>query len=227
MERESSTPCSARGRFREQGSRICRLVKGSRKGRMRERLQVQSLPRMAPKMARRGLVAVALLAVAFWFTPLRASAAPHQAHAKTQAASHKATTAKSGKARLRNASYKTSTHKRRSRHGRKRRHHVTLPKQPAADRTEEIQSALERGGFYSGNPNGKWDGGTQEALRRFQTANGLPPTGKLDALSLQKLGLGSDVAGLSAPRAVTSGNQSSSQSSSQNPSSPVPKTPGR
>jgi hypothetical protein len=196
---------------------------------MRERLQVQSLLRMALKMARRGLAGVALVVVAFWFAPLRASAAPHQAHARTQAASHKATTAKSATARLRNASYKisTSTHKRRSRYRGKKRHHITLPKQPAADRTEEIQSALERGGFYSGNPNGKWDGGTQEALRRFQTANGLPPTGKLDALSLQKLGLGSDVAGLSAPRSVMQGNQSSSQSSSQNPSSPVPKTPGR
>lgn len=196
---------------------------------MRERLRVQSLPRMALKMARRGLVGVALLAVAFWSAPLRVSAAPHESHAKTHAAPHKASPGKSGNARLRNASYKASasTHKRRSRHRGKKRHHITLPKQPAADRTEEIQSALERGGFYSGNPNGKWDGGTQEALRRFQTANGLPPTGKLDALSLQKLGLGSDVAGLSAPRAVTSGNQSSSQSSSQNPSSPVPKTPGR
>lgn len=193
---------------------------------MRERSQVRALPGMALKMARRGVVAFALIAVAFWFAPLRASAVPHQAHAKTQAASHKAATTKSGKAKLRNASYKAPTHKRRSRY-RRRRHHVTLPKQPAADRTEEIQSALERGGFYSGNPNGKWDGGTQEALRRFQTANGLPPTGKLDALSLQKLGLGSDVAGLSAPRAVTSGNQSTGQSSSQNPSSPVPRTPGR
>jgi peptidoglycan hydrolase-like protein with peptidoglycan-binding domain len=188
---------------------------------MREHLRVRTL-----KMARRGLVGVALLAVAFWFAPLRASAASHRARAKTHATPHKATTAKSGKARLRNASYKASasTRKRRSRYRRKRRHHITLPKQPAADRTEEIQSALERGGFYSGSPNGKWDNNTQEALRRFQTADGLPPTGKLDALSLQKLGLGSDVAGLSAPRPVMSGTQSSS---SQNPSSAVPKTPGR
>ncbi|HEV2315230.1 MAG TPA: peptidoglycan-binding domain-containing protein [Candidatus Acidoferrales bacterium] len=178
-------------------------------------------------MARRGLVGVALLAVGFWFAPLRASAAPREAHAKTHAAPHKATTAKSAKAGLRTVSYKKIVRRKRRIRYRRRRHHVTLPKQPAADRTEEIQSALERGGFYSGNPNGRWDGGTQEALRRFQTANGLPPTGKLDALSLQKLGLGSDVAGLSAPRPVTSGNQSSSQSSSQNPSSPAPKTPGR
>ena len=195
---------------------------------MRELLQVQSLPGMALKMARRGLVGVALLAVVFWFAPLRANAAAHQSHAKTHAAPHKARTAKSAKAGLRNVSYKKTVRRKRHIRYRSRRHHITLPKQPAADRTEEIQSALERGGFYSGNPNGRWDGSTQEALRRFQTANGLPPTGKLDALSLQRLGLGSDVAGLGAPRPVMQGNQSSSQSSSsQNSSSPAPKIPGR
>ncbi len=194
---------------------------------MRERLQVRSLPRMALRMARRGLVGIALLAAAFWFAPLRATAAPHQAHAKTHAAPHKAATPKSRKAGLRNVSYKKTPRRKRHIRYRRRRHHITLPKQPAADRTEEIQSALERGGFYSGNPNGRWDGGTQEALRRFQTANGLPPTGKLDALSLQKLGLGSDVAGLSAPRPVMQGNQSTSQSSNQTATSSGPKTPGR
>lgn len=185
------------------------------------------MPRMALKMARRGLVGVALLAVAFWFAPSRASAAQRGTHTKTHAAPHKATTAKSAKAGLRNVSYKKIVRRKRRVRYRRKRHHVTLPKQPAADRTEEIQSALERGGFYSGNPNGRWDGGTQEALRRFQTANGLPPTGKLDALSLQRLGLGSDVAGLSAPRPVVQSNQSSSQSPSQNSASPAPKTPGR
>jgi peptidoglycan hydrolase-like protein with peptidoglycan-binding domain len=196
---------------------------------MRERLQVRALLRTALKVGRRGLVGAALLAVALWFAPSRARAATNRAHAKTHAAAHKATTAKSAKAGLRSVSYKKTVRRKRRIRYRRRRHHVTLPKAPGADRTEEIQSALERGGFYSGNPNGRWDGGTQEALRRFQTANGLPPTGKLDALSLQKLGLGSDVAGLSAPRPVVQGNQSTSQSSSQNPnpSLPVPKTPGR
>ena len=191
---------------------------------MRERLQLRSLLKMGLKTAGRGLMGAALLAVAFCFAPLHADAVPHGAKAKTHAAPHKTTSAKSSKASLRNVSYKTSTHKRRRR--RTRRHHVTLPKQPSPSRTEEIQSALGRGGFYSGNPNGKWDGGTQEALRRFQTANGLPPTGKLDALSLQKLGLGSDVAGLSAPRPIMSGNPSASQSPTQPSASPAPKTPG-
>jgi hypothetical protein len=36
-------------------------------------------------------------------------------------------------------------------------------------------------------------------MKNFQTANGLTPTGKLGALSLQKLGFGSEVAGRSAP----------------------------
>ncbi len=72
-------------------------------------------------------------------------------------------------------------------------------KAPTADRIEEIQSGLSRAGYYKGAPTGKWDASTVDAMKRFQQANGLTPTGKIDALSLQKLGLGSDVAGLSAP----------------------------
>jgi len=36
-------------------------------------------------------------------------------------------------------------------------------------------------------------------MKKFQSANGLEPTGKIDALTLQKLGLGSEVAGKGAP----------------------------
>lgn len=109
-----------------------------------------------------------------------------------------------------------AVHHRRVRY---RRHHITLPKAPSKDRTEEIQSALGRGGYYKAEPSGKWDGRTQEALRQFQEANGLPPTGKLDALSLQKMGLGSDVAGVSAPKQSTATNRlmPSGSSSSKSP----------
>lgn len=96
---------------------------------------------------------------------------------------------------------------RRVRYRRYRRHRIVLPRAPSKDRTEEIQSALGRGGYYKIEPNGKWDARTQQALREFQEANGLPPTGKLDAISLQKLGLGSDVAGVSAPRQSTATNR--------------------
>ncbi len=71
---------------------------------------------------------------------------------------------------------------------------------PAADRIREIQAALARSGHYQGEPTGKWDANTTTAMRNFQQSQGLKETGKLDALTLQKLGLGSPVAGLAPPR---------------------------
>jgi len=75
-----------------------------------------------------------------------------------------------------------------------------LPAAPTPDRISQIQSALARGGYYKGDPNGKWDPDTVAAMQKFQSANGLDSTGKLDAPTLQKLGLGSDIAGVSAPK---------------------------
>jgi hypothetical protein len=43
---------------------------------------------------------------------------------------------------------------------------------------------------------------TVAAMQKFQSGHGLEPNGKLNALSLQKLGLGSEIAGVSAPRPV-------------------------
>lgn len=74
---------------------------------------------------------------------------------------------------------------------------------PTSDRIKEIQSALAKAGVYQGEPTGKWDDSTTEAMKRFQVSNGLQPTGKLGALSLQKLGLGSETAGRGAPRLTT------------------------
>jgi peptidoglycan hydrolase-like protein with peptidoglycan-binding domain len=79
---------------------------------------------------------------------------------------------------------------------------------PTAERIREVQSALAGAGFYPGEPTGKWDASSADALKRFQQANALTPTGKLDARTLQKLGLGSPVAGVSPPR--TNGERSSS-----------------
>jgi peptidoglycan hydrolase-like protein with peptidoglycan-binding domain len=72
-------------------------------------------------------------------------------------------------------------------------------KTPTSDRIAEIQQALAKNGSYTGTPNGKWDDSTQEALRKFQEAHGLNPTGKLDAKSLQQLGLGSSITGVAPP----------------------------
>src|ERR1700693_6605248 len=75
-------------------------------------------------------------------------------------------------------------------------------KAPTPARITEIQTALEHCGYYQGNPNGKWDSTTVAAMQKFQSDNALESSGKINALSLQKLGLGSSIAGVSAPKPV-------------------------
>ncbi|MGH9793309.1 MAG: peptidoglycan-binding domain-containing protein [Candidatus Acidiferrales bacterium] len=91
-----------------------------------------------------------------------------------------------------------------------RRRRARRQSAPTAERVREIQSALAKAGHYQATPNGKWDGKSVEAMKAFQEANGLRPSGKLNARSLQLLGLGSETAGLAPPRtpaAVTSGSR--------------------
>ena len=82
---------------------------------------------------------------------------------------------------------------------RKRKPRPRVQLAPTPQRVSEIQSALEAKGAYKGQPNGKWDGATIQAMRDFQASHGLTATGKLDAPTLQKLGLGSEIAGRAAP----------------------------
>jgi peptidoglycan hydrolase-like protein with peptidoglycan-binding domain len=72
-------------------------------------------------------------------------------------------------------------------------------KAPAPERISEIQQALAKDGSFNGAPNGKWDDSTVEATRKFQASHGLNSSGRLDAPTLQKLGLGSQTAGVAAP----------------------------
>jgi len=74
-------------------------------------------------------------------------------------------------------------------------------KAPTKDRISEIQTALAKNGSYSGTPSGKWDDSTVEAVKKFQSAHGMNPTGRLDAPTLQKLGLGSSTTGVAPPQA--------------------------
>ena len=89
-------------------------------------------------------------------------------------------------------------------------------KAPTTDRISEIQSALAKDGSYSATPTGKWDDSTVAAMKKFQGAHGLNPSGKLDAPTLQKLGLGSQTAGAAAPTPPTG---STSRLTSSNSSS--------
>lgn len=99
------------------------------------------------------------------------------------------------KKRAGSATHKSSHGKKSSRRSRRERGQ----KAPTPDRINEIQQALAKDGSYTGTPNGKWDDSTQEALRKFQEAHGLTATGKLDARSLQQLGLGSSITGVAPP----------------------------
>ena len=94
--------------------------------------------------------------------------------------------AASGKAHAK----KTSKHSKRRERGQK---------VPTPDRITEIQQALAKDGSFTGTLNGKWNDSTVEAMKKFQAGHGLNPSGKLDALTLQKLGLGSQTAGVAAP----------------------------
>ncbi len=93
----------------------------------------------------------------------------------------------------------TAAKKKKTKSSKRRGKRQRGQKAPTADRIREIQGALAKAGTYSRTQNGKWDAATVEALKKFQEVQGLNPTGKLDAKSLQKLGLGSDVAGVAAP----------------------------
>jgi peptidoglycan hydrolase-like protein with peptidoglycan-binding domain len=103
-----------------------------------------------------------------------------------------ATQKKSASSKSRNSSHRARSSKKSQRRERGQ-------KAPTPDRISEIQQALAKDGSYTGKPNGKWDASTMEATRKFQEAHGLSPTGKLDAKTLQQLGLGSQTTGVAPP----------------------------
>jgi len=94
---------------------------------------------------------------------------------------------------------KTSTSGKSSAKSRKRSKKVKGQAAPTPERISEIQEALSRKGVFTGGPTGKWDDSTVDAMKTFQSKSGLNPSGKLDALTLEKLGLGSETAGLARP----------------------------
>jgi peptidoglycan hydrolase-like protein with peptidoglycan-binding domain len=112
-------------------------------------------------------------------------------------------------------------------HHKTKRHRVKKvrgQKAPTADRISEIQTALSRDGYYQGDPTGKWDSNTVAALQKFQSTHGIDADGKLDAPTLQKLGLGSDIAGVSAPKPVVPGSSNAVPSTSVPAAPPAPRT---
>lgn len=129
----------------------------------------------------------------------------------------------SGKSRSGVATSSTTRKSTRKRNSVARR--TPLQKAPTPDRITEIQTALARAGYYQGDPTSKWDPDTVAAMQKFQSANGLDATGKLDALSLQKLGLGSAIAGVSAPTVPPSQHSSPTRGTSSSTPTHVSSAP--
>ncbi|MFB3777659.1 MAG: peptidoglycan-binding domain-containing protein [Bryobacteraceae bacterium] len=61
---------------------------------------------------------------------------------------------------------------------------------PSPERYSEIQNALIARGYLQGPASGDWSAESVAALKRFQEEQKLEATGKIDALSLIRLGLG-------------------------------------
>ena len=142
---------------------------------------------------------VAMLSCAFLAAALLA--APQSSSSSASTASHKPST--------------TTKKKKSSHHHSSRRE--PFQKAPTASRISEIQTALSRGGYFEGEPNGKWDSNTIAAMQKFQSANGLNSSGRIDATTLQKLGLGSSTAGVDAPKPIKKSDASSSANAALRP----------
>ena len=67
------------------------------------------------------------------------------------------------------------------------------------ERTREIQTALIREHYLSGEPSGVWDQSSKEAMLHYQAANGWQTKITPDSRALIKLGLGPDHKGLLNP----------------------------
>jgi hypothetical protein len=61
---------------------------------------------------------------------------------------------------------------------------------PTPERYTEIQEALIGRGLLQGPATGRWEADSVAALKQFQTSQKLEPNGKINALSLIRLGLG-------------------------------------
>lgn len=67
------------------------------------------------------------------------------------------------------------------------------------ERTREIQAALIKEHYLSGEPTGVWDQSSKDAMTRYQSANGWQTKLTPDSRALIKLGLGPDHKGLLNP----------------------------
>jgi hypothetical protein len=149
-----------------------------------------------PILGRPGALVLMVLLLAI---PASLTAKTHPKHASTPAS-------KSSSPKHISSKKSGGTHGKRSRHSRNWRHRGQ--QQVDVHRTQQIQQALIRSHYLDGEPSGAWDSKTQEALRRYQAANGWQNKVVPDSRALIKLGLGPSNDRLLNPEtAMTSGSE--------------------
>lgn len=117
---------------------------------------------------------------------------PETAPTSTKTTStHRATTAKpkTTTSKSKTAHSRTTSSRTPSRKG-KRSKKVKGQQKIDGERTHQIQEALIRQHYLNGEPTGRWDASTEDALRRFQADNGWQNKTVPDSRALIKLGLG-------------------------------------
>lgn len=126
------------------------------------------------------------LVCALAVTPLLASSASPTASTKAKksgsSVTHKSLSSKAAKS-------KTASSRKGSAKGKKSKR-VRGQQKIDVERTHQIQEALIKQHYLSGEPTGKWDASTEAALRKFQADNGWQNKTVPDSRALIKLGLG-------------------------------------
>ena len=153
-------------------------------------------------------LSLALAALALPSTTTTTHKPKLKSHASASAPAKKSVKAKSAKSAKSKASksakYRASQRTRRS-----------TQQAPTPERYKEIQQALASKGYLHGEPTGKWDTDSADALKRFQTDQNLTPDGKINSLSLIALGLG--------PKRLTAQSQSHPPAPAEAPKTDIPR----
>jgi hypothetical protein len=92
-------------------------------------------------------------------------------------------------------------------------------------RARQIQEALVRQHYLSGEPSGKWDADSEDAMRRYQADNGWQDKTVPDSRALIKLGLGPNHDHLLNPESAMTNAPESSHPAAARPNPPGPATP--
>jgi hypothetical protein len=123
--------------------------------------------------ANRIFAASAILALFAGYTPAQSAAKTPASSSKTHAQSSKSKSTKGKSRRTKKGAWK---------------HHGQQGIQP--DRARDIQAALIREHYLTGEPNGQWDARSKEAMIRYQADHGWQTKVTPDSRALIKLGLG-------------------------------------